>query len=405
MPRSRFARGLLAICLLALALRLWYVLSLADDLIAPGDAHLYRFLAFSIEQGHGYSFSRDLLVHDNPADSTTPLGPTAAHPPLYPLYLAAGVKLGLTSFAQQRVLDCLLGVATVALIGVLGRTLGGNRVGIVAAGLAAVYPPLFMIDGAVTAESLYAPLLVVALLAAYALLEHPSRWKSASLGVVIGLAALTRSEGVFLLALLAAPVIWQIRRDRLVLAVVCAAATALMLAPWTIRNAIALDRFVPLSTNGGLTQAATNCRETYYDSRYVGFVYHDCALHSPCLDLANEAQQSNCFGRQGLAYARQHVSRVPLVAAARVARSWQIYQPSNDIRYGELWGRQADVAWAGVAIYALLVVLAVPGAWLARRQGVPLSPLVGALILAICSTLVAFGFSRYRLPAEPVIVV
>src|SRR5215211_1827182 len=341
MPRSRFARGLLAICLLALALRLWYVLSLADDLIAPGDAHLYRFLAFSIEQGHGYSFSRDLLVHDNPADSTTPLGPTAAHPPLYPLYLAAGVKLGLTSFAQQRVVDCLLGVATVAL------------------------------------------------LAAYALLEHPSRWKSASLGVVIGLAALTRSEGVFLLALLAAPVIWQIRRDRLVLAVVCAAATALMLAPWTIRNAIALDRFVPLSTNGGLTQAATNCRETYYDSRYVGFVYHDCALHSPCLDLANEAQQSNCFGRQGLAYARQHVSRVPLVAAARVARSWQIYQPSNDIRYGELWGRQADVAWAGVAIYALLVVLAVPGAWLARRQGVPLSPLVGALMLAICSTLVA----------------
>jgi Glycosyltransferase family 87 len=262
-----------------------------------------------------------------------------------------------------------------------------------------------MLDGAVTAESLYAPLIVLALVAAYMLRARPTRWKSAWLGVVIGLAALTRSEGVFLLPLLAVPVIWHVRRDWLALALACAAATALVLAPWMIRNAVTLDRFVPLSTNGGLTQVATNCHETYYDSRYIGFVYHACALRSRCGELENEAQQSNCYAKGALRYARHHAARVPLVAAARVGRSWQIYRPADDIRYGELWGRQSAVGWVGFAVFILLLVLALPGARLARREGIPLAPLIAAVGLAIWSTLVAFGFSRYRLAAEPVIVI
>ncbi|MCV5968460.1 glycosyltransferase family 39 protein, partial [Lactococcus petauri] len=91
----------------------------------------------------------------------------------------------------------LLGVATVVVIGLLARRLAGSRAGLLAAAAAAVYPMLWINDGMLQAESLYALLIAVMLLLAHRFWDEPTTRNVVVLSVVTGLAALTRTEGIF----------------------------------------------------------------------------------------------------------------------------------------------------------------------------------------------------------------
>src|SRR5204862_6489197 len=67
---------------------------------------------------------------------------TAAHPPLYPTVLAGLSFLGLDGVLAHRALGAFLGGATIVLVALIGRRVGGERVGLAAAGIAALYPLL-----------------------------------------------------------------------------------------------------------------------------------------------------------------------------------------------------------------------------------------------------------------------
>ena len=394
LAERRFWPALAALTLLGLGIRVAYAVAVAPDQIQPGDPRLYHDLANQLASWNGYRFAQTVA---------SPY-PTASHPPHYPLYLAVVTKLGVTGFTGQRALSCLLGAVAVGGIGVLGRRLAGARAGLIAAGLAAVYAQLFMVDGTLIAESLFAPLIVLTLIAAYRFVDDPGPASAATLGALIGLATLTRSDGVLLLVVLAAPLAWRAGRQRLRMLAIMAAATALVLSPWLVRNWIQFDRFPLLSTNGALTQGATNCDAAFEGPR-IGFVAHECALTSSCLRIREEVPQSECFGRRARTYVRDHLDRLPLVLAARAGRLWNVYKPGEDLSYGELWARERTLATIGMATFALLVAAGLYGAVLLRRRGVTLLPLLATLVAATLTAMIAFGFSRYRLVAEPAIVV
>jgi 4-amino-4-deoxy-L-arabinose transferase-like glycosyltransferase len=391
----RFPLWLAGLTAFAFAIRLVYALAIAPGEIQPGDPLLYHTLADALANGRGYDL--EAIYHQS--------HPTASHPPLYPLYLAVFVKFGLTTFSAQRAISCLLGAATVALLGLLGRRVAGERVGLLAAGIAAVYPQLFMVDGTLIAESLYAPLIVLVLLLCYRWLDSPTVWRAAALGAAIGLATLTRSDGIFLFVLLVPLLLWRGGGEWLKLLAAAAVATALVLSPWLIRNQAEFDRFPLLSSNGALTQLSTNCDETYYGSR-VGFVAHECALRSSCLKrFEAEIPQSECLLREARGYVRDHLGRVPVVVALRTARLWNLYAPRTDLNYGLLWARERTTATVGMAMYALLVPFALAGGIVLWRRKTPLFPLLAMFVQATLVAVVAFGFSRYRLTAEPALVV
>src|SRR5687768_3178814 len=90
--------------------------------------------------------------------------PTAEHPPGWEVVLAAADLVGGNGYLSHRLLGALIGTVTVVLIGLLGRRVGGPAVGLVAAGLAAVYPMLWAADVSLMSETLYGALLVAALL-------------------------------------------------------------------------------------------------------------------------------------------------------------------------------------------------------------------------------------------------
>src|SRR3954451_1997389 len=96
----------------------------------------------------------------------------------------------------HRALGALLGGVTIVLIALIGRRVGGDRVGLVAALVAALYSLLVDADGAPVSESLYSFLISSCLLPALRLRTSRTVPLAPALGALIGLAALTRSEAL-----------------------------------------------------------------------------------------------------------------------------------------------------------------------------------------------------------------
>jgi 4-amino-4-deoxy-L-arabinose transferase-like glycosyltransferase len=304
----------------------------------------------------------------------------------------------LDSWTAQRLVSCLVGTAVVVLIGVLGRRVAGDRAGVFAAGLAALYPVLITADGSLMSETFYGLFVVLALFAAYRLLERPTRRHARALGLVIGLAALTRAEGWLLLPLLAAPVCWRGRHlvrgwDRRLAA--AAIATVLVILPWTIRNWAVFSRPVVISTNGSAVIGGANCDATYKGAD-IGLWRIDCLATSPPGE--NEAKAASRWQRSGLGYARRHIGRGMVVAAVRLLRTWNLYQPGRRQMVGE--GRDPGVQRVGIVMFFLLLPLAGYGIALLRRRGASLLILVVPAIMVSITSILGFGYPRFRHAAE-----
>ena len=286
---ARFPVRLSAIVAAGVALRALYLFTVARHVSGVGDWWFYHWQANDLASGKFFIEPFRLrLAHQE--------FPSAGHPPLYPALLSIVSWLGGTSVMWHRAFGLLCGATSIALMGVLGRRVGGEKLGLVAAGVCAVYPLMVVVDGALMSETLYTPLVILVLLAAFAR-------RSFLLGAAIGLAALCRSEALLLLPSLAWPLLWRSGLTRVALATL---GCVLVIAPWTIRNAIALDHLVPISTNDSTVIAGANCPKTY-SGEDIGFWRLDCL---PPRRVDNEAEQSDIWRANGLRYAREHASRL-----------------------------------------------------------------------------------------------
>jgi Dolichyl-phosphate-mannose-protein mannosyltransferase len=403
---ARFPVLLALVAVGALALRIVYLLAIGQDVVGIGDFYFYHWSANLIAEGRGYTDPFLLTSFDVEM-------PTAEHPPLWSHLLAAvsvlgggGSPLGVTGtegdFLAHRLAGCLVGTAVVVLVGLVGRRLGGERVGLVAAGIAAVYPVLITADASLMSETLYGLFVVLAVLLAYRLIDRPTAWRAAALGGAIGLAALTRGEGLLLLPVLAVPVAWRGGRDGRALRIgaVCLT-TVLMIAPWTVRNHLALDRFVPISTNEGGVIGGANCSGTYHGED-LGYWRTDCL---PVQDRPIAKAEYAERGRErGIEYAREHAGRLlTVVIPVRVMRTWDLWQTERQSTLVE--GRDPGTWRAGVIGYFALLLLAAVGLVTMRRHGEPIWPLVSLLVLVTVSSIGGFGNPRFRHAAEIALVI
>lgn len=378
-----------------LAARVAYILVIARHITVQGDALTFHLLANLLANGHGF-------ISPQPFTFQGIVEPTAEHPPLYPLVLSAVSWLGGTGFTAQRLASAAMGTGTVFAVGLLGRRVAGERVGLVAAAVAAVYPLLIVTDGSLMSESLYGLLIALTMLAAYRLRDRPSPWRAAVLGGACALSALTRSEASLLLLILVLPVAWRaggraLRGRRLAAAAV---AFFLVLSPWLIRTWIVFNEPVWISTNSGTLIGGANCGPTYHGG-LIGLWAFDC------LNPANgdEAHKAAIWRRRGIDYARDHAGRVPLVVAVRMLRVWDLYRPGQAAVYESFEGRDVRTSQLGMAVYFVLLVLAVYGAVLLRRRRAPLWILLSLPVLVTLSSALGYGVTRLRLAAEISMVV
>ncbi len=117
--------------------------------------------------------------------------PTAEHGPLTSVLMVPFSWMD-DPVAYQRLVTVICGTVTIVVIGLLGRAVGGERVGIVAAVIAAVYANLWINDGLVMSESVSVLAVSGVLLSAHRVVVG-GRTDTRSLlvlGVLCGLAAL-----------------------------------------------------------------------------------------------------------------------------------------------------------------------------------------------------------------------
>ena len=234
---------LIAILALGLALRVQAALTPPEDV--GNDAAAYMAIAKGLYTQHHYG------------------GPTQSSPndwsPGAPL-LYAGVYFvtGGVHVKAALLLVALLGTGTILLTYLLARRLAGPVAGVIAALLAATYPAFIENNGRQLAEPVALFWLPAAMLAFLWASDGGRPWRWLAPGALLGLTTLTRPEYlpfVALFALLALARVWLGHRAGplagLAAALLLVAAFCGVLAPWTVRNAVTLDRFVPVTTGGG----------------------------------------------------------------------------------------------------------------------------------------------------------
>jgi 4-amino-4-deoxy-L-arabinose transferase-like glycosyltransferase len=389
-PR-RFAQSVAVVAAVGGVLRLVDLLTVARNTVGIGDWWFYHWQANLIADGRGFLDPFQLLEHRERA--------SAGHPPLYPLVLAGMSKLGLTSTLWHRSLGVALGMVTIVLIALIARRVAGPAAGLTAAVLAAIYPIFIGADADLMSETLYGPLVAGALLSALSLRERPRAATAGLLGALIALAALTRSEALLFVPLLALPVAWAGGRDGRALRLTAVlGACVVVLAPWTIRNLSTFDRFVPLTTNDATVVAGANCGFTYHGIDLGGWSIACISKRSE----RDESVQAAKWRREGIDYAADHLGRLPVVAVVRFLRVWEFWQPRRQVAFAE--GRQRRVEQAGIAMYFLLLPLALYG-FLALADGWTRWILGSAFVLVSVTAVGGYGIPRLRHAAEIPLVV
>ncbi len=262
----RFFALLGVILVVALGVRVAYVLGEAQNDERFYDAAYYELQARVILDGHGYVDPFQFLP-GAPHRST----PAADHPPLTVFAIIPAMKagdvLGLDAEDTQLLIRfeiALVGLGVVFLIGLLARELAGDRTGLIAAAIAAVYPYLWVNDGLIMSEAFAAAAVTGALLVMLKLLRRPSIGLAFGLGIICGLAALARAELILLAPLLGLPLLVSFRavawsRRFMILGSVAVGAV-LLVGPWVVYNLSRFDEPTFLSTNDGIAMLVVELR-------------------------------------------------------------------------------------------------------------------------------------------------
>jgi|GEM_PF-751186 len=392
--RDRFWWIAGALLLLAVAVRVFYVLH-TQNYIPRQDAHSYDYLAKQLARGKGWGYPN-----------------SAYRPPGFPgflaaIYLVIGIPNG--DYTAARIVLALFATGTVALIGLMAWQLAGRGPALIALLIGAVYLPLVMVGVSLMSESLFVLLVLAAtncaLRARVGVRRYP--WIVAA-GVLSGLAALTRGNGIVLWIALGL-IVWT-ARPRLAWRSLAAPlalllVTALTIAPWTIRNAYAQHAFIPVTDELGNT-----LKGTYNDlsakQRFVwwghGYSTYNSITHNKKLTESERDQRE-------VSAVLHYIGKHPLYPVE--ATFW------NTLRLLDLQGRRisrmtaytdtfatASVADAGVVIFWVVAALAIGGAFTLAARRMPRSIWAVPFILWLSTAPIVAGTPRHRAAMDPFVI-
>lgn len=325
------------------------------------------------------------------------------YPPVYPYFVGALFR-AFGTMAAVPWAQALCGALTVPAVGLVGRRAFGPRTGLLAAGLAAFYPDLLWFAAHFWSETVFLLLLWWALERTLAA-SVASSWRVAAVaGALWGLATLTREVSLYLVPLAAVYLVFAVpgrpapATRRLARAAGLVAACALVVLPWTIRNAIVFRAFIPVSTMGSLNlwQGNTSIPHTQ--------------IYEVLASVGGPVEQDRYCRRMAWAEIR---AAQPGWAARKLREQMPEFWKAGSEAIDHFVGREACGPLPPAAVRRLelafvapyLVVLALAAFGLARLRPTPGAWFLLAFLAAYnAAHVMAYATTRFRLPVLPVLL-
>lgn len=393
--RAREAGLLLAAIVLGLAIRIAYVTLFRHPPLA-GDELEYDAEGQLIAQGHLFWTRVPYGI----------LHAGAWKAPGYPLWVGLWYALVGHHPETVRLAQVALGAVTIVLGWMLGRRLFGARAGTTAAFVVAAYPLAWQYEELLYSESFATPLTLGLLLLIFTRTPTPRR--ALGFGSLLGVALYIRPTAEFLLA--GALVGWGLAvgwRRGLALTITGALAAIAVVLPWTVRNAIVMHGFVPISMQDAAAYGTFNPQSA--SNPFGSWAWQpdppaDADLFNPRHPLSDVVLRSRLIGRAS-AYVEAHPSSLAKAFFWNgLSRLWDIRHRSRSLAEVPFEGRSRLVTNLGLDFYYVLLPLSLVGLWRARRRR---SLVLGVLAIALATSILytVDSGTRYRAPLEPLIAV
>ncbi|MGD8394925.1 MAG: hypothetical protein PVF43_05580 [Candidatus Eiseniibacteriota bacterium] len=358
-------------------------------------------LADSIVAGDGFRWNF-YGTEQPPGD---PVPRLSFFPPFYPGLLAlAKLTVGEGWGTAVQLVQIVCGSALPLVVRRLATRLLRDELAWVTAWLAVVWPPFVFYTSELFPVTFHTLGVPAALLLLISQRHAPRLWPAAlKIGALYGLLAYSLPSFLGSLVLMplglrGAGTSW---RRAVALPLASLGVALVLLAPWTVRNAVVQGRFVPVATNLGFNFAGANNPYSRPDTNVL------CAkdnirwqvVDRRALETMNEADFDRMLLRQGLSYMAAHPGRTLKRIGTRILYYW--WTIPDMLRYNHLQGL------GGVVLMSVLTPLALTGAIVAwrRRRRAPY-----AVLLAACGWMTLFYMNfavrgRYSLAIHPVMLI
>lgn len=343
--------------------------------------------------------------------------PSAYTQPLYGFLLIPVYALDGRHWAVVGLVQIALAVAAALLVYEVGRRWLSPRIAVGAALVATLSPYLVWHDVHVNREIVDQLLAVALVLATLVAAERPTLLRAGLVGALSGLAILGNSRLVLVPLLLVAYLAWRLGVSRRLLAPAATllAATALVLAPWVVRNEVAVG-CAAITTDARALWKANNVQtdQVLESGRWIdavprvpgdpltpedaGVIYHQSGR---VIEL-DECEQMRMYQERVLDFWREHPGEKAELAARGAAMLWDPRVTRTEENPGV--GTWVDTVrgWPAGFLYAVLFAAALAG-----LRHTPRAFAVLAVALLAYQTVFAMlfvGATRYRAPWDFLLV-
>jgi 4-amino-4-deoxy-L-arabinose transferase-like glycosyltransferase len=327
-------------------------------------------------------------------------GTQTLRPPGYPTLIAAVYRLFGSNLLTLRLVESLLGAATVWIIGRVGTRLFDSRAGLAAAAIAAFHPVMAFLPATQFSENTLLFVLALAFLAMTVAWRRSgiARWLLA--GALFGVAMLVRPNVLVLMPGLAFGLALALHRERrgwipAILGLTLGA--VLTVTPWIVREHAVHGHWYFVATGGGRQFWFGNNETTSGASDAP--TEADARLRKELQALPDDtARERHLYGR-GIKFVKEHPMRAARLYFVKLGNLFALYPRT--------YSRTAFVNPASQAAQAIASAFVFAGALLALRRlrSTPaLWPLVGAIVTFALVNAVFLTVMRYRLAFEPCLI-
>lgn len=285
-----------------------------------------------------------------------------------------------------RLVMAILSTLIVGMIYLLARRYWGERVGLAAALIAALYGYLIFYGVTLVTETPFILAMLVALYISLDLIRNPNIWKWVSLGLALAIAILFRMAVVFFVPFLLGWIAIQRTRKewKFILIPICMMVLAVL--PFTIRNYVMWGRFMLLESQFG--HVFWNGNHPDHQGTYWAEVF---PIPDDVLSSKNDAIITNRLLRMGIENVVKDPGHFLYLTFARLREFFKFWPTSDSTLLANA---------LRVLSFGLMWPFAVIGLWISRWKWRTLLPLYLFLLIHTGVYAISWTMTRYRLPVD-----